>query len=118
MKKIYITTIVIVITISVCIYITNYKQQNEKLWGTTDVISDEETAEKIAYILIDKLFGFNENRDYGVEVSFNDESYAWEVKYFPLLSLAEKEQNIGILGGGRYIHIRKDSGKVIYASRG
>ena len=113
MKVLYILLAIllaIIIGLSVHISITNHKSQNQKLWGSTDVIPDEETAEKVAYILLDKLFGLSEERGYDIHISFNEETYAWEVWYAPI-----PPEGFILLGGNQEIHIRKDNGAVIYA---
>ena len=92
-----------------------YAHVDGKTWYYREgVVPDEETAEKIAYILAEKHFGFVEGRDYDLRICFNEENNAWDVLYSPI----HPEEGKVFLGGGRHIRIRKDNGAVIYLLEG
>ena len=73
------------------------------------LVPDEETAIEIANIIIRKQseisgFIFDEERDYNVEVTFDEKTSEWFVYYYPV------EEGKWILDGGRGIKIRHDNG--------
>jgi len=86
---------------------------NLKLWETIDAVPDEDTARKIADIIIENLwsihFANEPEYEFSVQISFDDDSYAWEVYYTPI-----PPEGYVIAGGGRTIHIRKDCGMITY----
>jgi len=122
MKVLYIclgALIIAVIALSACVFTLIQYPPCDRLHiddrplMTKDIIPDEETAEKVAYILLDKLYGIHEERDYDIHINFNEENYAWEVWYAPI-----PPEGFVILGGNKRIHIRKDNGTIIHLSIG
>lgn len=109
--------LLLVSVISLSVYIAIRKpvcerihiDDNMKLWGTKDAIPNEETAKKIADIIIEAQSGFSEHLklDYDFEISFNEQNNAWEVYYSPI-----PPEGYLIEGGGIEIHIKRDSGMV------
>jgi hypothetical protein len=76
-------------------------------WGENDIIPDEETARRIADIIIEAQFDNIDDdsvwcRDY-VVVTFDEQKYEWTVHYrFPPDTMGE----------GIKIYLRKDNGMV------
>jgi len=80
-----------------------------QLWGENDCVPDKKTALKIANIIVETQGefygkGFSEDREYGAEITFNEEKNEWRIEYY----LTE----LYVFGGGIAVTIRKDNGMV------
>ena len=80
---------------------------NLQLWGREDAVPDEETAKRIADIIIEAQEGFGlkalyPSFEYEIIVKYNDRYNQWELYYSPGPSA----------GGGIIINIRKDCGMI------
>lgn len=76
---------------------------NQQIWGEVDAVPNEDTAIKIANIILEAQSGFSEEYTYNIEVSFNEQSNTWEVYYAPAAS---------VLGGGIKVHIQRSNGAI------
>lgn len=77
-----------------------------------NVIPDEETAEEIAYILLEANSGFEGESSefyYEAEVSFNEETNEWEVIFCP-----RPYDGKFVLDGEKVVHLNRDSGMVTF----
>jgi hypothetical protein len=87
------------------IHLDGYNQ----LWGYVDAVPNEETAKKLADIIIEAQSGFIPDIVYDYDISFNVGNNTWVVKYRPL----HPDESMLFWDGERHISIRKDSGMVI-----
>ena len=78
-----------------------------KLWGREDAVPNEETARKIADVIVDSHDGFAEDREYIVEINFNEKRYEWQLYYY-----INPPEGYSVLGGEIKISIRKDCGMI------
>lgn len=74
---------------------------------TGNVVPDEETAKRIAEAIIDadELGRWDSDEEYEMEISFDEETYRWEVAYRPKLA-----EGMILIDGPPYVWIRKDTG--------
>lgn len=74
---------------------------------TKNVVPDEETAKRIAEAIIDadELGTWDLDKDYEMEISFDEETYRWRVAYLPKLP-----EGAMLLDGDPCVWIRKDNG--------
>ena len=104
-----------------CFCFLRYKPECERLHlddvveKGRNIIPDEETAKEIAYVLVEANLGFEDLGFYEAEVNFNEETNEWEVFFHQMTYEGEH-----ILGGGRVVHLNRDSGMVteLYCDRG
>ena len=75
-----------------------------------DMVPDEETAEKIAYILVDTHLGFEESYYYDVSVRFDEKRNEWQVSYLKMTP--DRKEFFG--GGGFVVAIEKNTGIVTH----
>ena len=80
---------------------------NMKLWGTRDAVPDEETAKKIADIVIRAQteilgYGLREDWEYEITATYDTLGNRWHIHYSPGI----------VVGGEIMIGIRKDSGMI------
>ena len=80
---------------------------NTKLWGEYDLVPDEETAKRVADIIISAQSGFYEGLDYDVEITYKEDSNEWDVCYHPIVS-----DGMYLFDGTIEILIRRDCGMV------
>ena len=107
--------VLLISVISLSIYIAVHKSicdrihldDNMKLWGSEDIVPNEETAKMIADIIIGSKSWFTEGENYNVSIDFIEEQYEWEIYYRPI-----PPEGYEILGGVILIYIKKDSGMI------
>jgi len=123
MKKIEICVIAIlsVSVISLLVYIfmlmcsdlecsRKHLYDDLRLWGTHDAVPDEETAIKIAKVVLNaQSMELEPNINYEVEVTFYEEENLWRV-YFGATDIIADTIN-------RVVYIRKDSGIIFAMAR-
>ena len=108
--------ILLAAVIILSIYTINYKSKCDrihledlsnmvKLWGTEDVVPDEETAKAIADIIVSKRGFFKDGMSYGNNIKLDVKNCEWIIYYFPL------PENTWA-GGDFEIRMRKDCGMV------
>ena len=76
---------------------------------TGNLVPDEETAQRIAEAIIeaDELWTWDTDEDYELEITFDEQSYRWEVAYQPKIP-----EGMILVDGGKYVWIRKDNGRI------
>lgn len=76
---------------------------------TGNRVPDEETAKRIAEAIIDadEMWTWDTDVDYEMEISFDEQSYRWEVAYLPKIP-----EGMVLIDGGKYVWIRKDNGEI------
>ncbi len=81
----------------------------EDINRTGNLIPDEETAKKIAEVIIDadENWVWDEGYTYYADVKFDEESYEWVVSYYPKLP-----PGAIMLDGEKIVWIRKDNGLI------
>ena len=75
-----------------------------------DMVPDEETAEKIAYILVDTHLGFEEDYYYDVDVFFDENRNEWQVVYLKMMP----DRKGFFLRGAPVVEIEKNTGIVTH----
>lgn len=80
------------------------------VYANQNMVPDEETAEKIAYILADVHLGFEEDCYYDVTVFFDENRNEWQVVYLKMTS----DRNGFFLGGAPVVKIEKNTGIVTH----
>ena len=113
--------LLVLAVISLIIYITVasfectrlHYDDNLRLWGSRDAVPDEETAKKIAVIVVERQMRYLNmgyqlaNRDYNHEISFNKVENQWELYLSPI-----PPEGTAYLGAEIMVSIRKDCGMI------
>ena len=82
------------------------EEETTQLWGDKDAVPDEETARKIADVIIERRVAEMDNPSWhqdDVTITFDDEKNEWNLHYW---------SPPGWAGGGVEITLRRDNGAV------
>ncbi|MBQ9926737.1 MAG: hypothetical protein IJO65_02060 [Lachnospiraceae bacterium] len=89
------------------------KEHFKDVSESRNMVPDEETAVKIAYIFAEEHLGFDVDYYYEPAVRFDESRNEWCVDFLQMVP----GKSIYVLGGGRVIAIEKDTGVVTQVYR-
>lgn len=107
-------SVLLIVVLSRCVVKLKYRmdvwEMERKRMETilTDAIQDEETAERLAYVLIEVNLGWEENCTYEAETTFDAQSHNWTVLFYGMTS-----EGNALPEADRTVVMKKESGEVV-----